>query len=193
MKKTALIFIFLLIYTTASLSAWDPSYLTKFPSCTDADDWILNLGIGLDTNFGSSGNYTYLPSLRLSFDRNAALGDLKLPFFFGGHVGYSGYGFKYSNPYVSYSWFNHRIPLGFRAGYHFNWGVDNLDTYAVTTAGYILNFYTGDTYNRPGAFGNAFFGVNIGARWFISKGFGFWAEAGFSSLSVLEIGVSFKF
>jgi len=166
----------------SSLSAWEANDLTKYPSFTKDGDWILNLGIGFP------GRYGFIPPVRLSFDRNTALGDQKLPFFFGGHVGYSGYGYLDKN-----KWFVHRIPVGFRFGYHFNWAVPNLDTYAVTTAGYVFHIGTGEYRGYYSEFGDFMIGVNIGARYFISKGFGFWLEAGYTSFSFLDIGLSFKF
>ena len=154
--------------------------------------WILNLGVGFGTDlFLNTGGKIYLPYFRFSFDKNVAMGDKKLPFFFGGLVGYTGWG-RIDN---SYNYFNHRIPLGFRAGYHFNWGVDKLDTYAAATAGWVVNIPTGAKNERSfiDIFEDLLFGVNIGARWFINDGFGFWAEAGYVGDLSLDVGISFKF
>jgi len=196
MKKALLVLTFFIITTTASISAWEPNDLTKFPSCMNANDWILNLGIGLNSDWmdkvGDDGYY--LPTFLFSFDKNVPLGDQKLPFFFGGLVGYTGYGYDHKD----YGWHHHRMPLGFRVGYHFNWGVDNLDTYAVATVGYIIGFTDNKNYKYKTKFSDDFFtSVNIGARWFINNGFGFWAETGFGSLLnpylSFDLGISFKF
>jgi len=171
-----------------SLSAWEPNDLTKFPPGMDAKSWILNLGMGFPDFSKYRSDYVYIPPLRLSLDRNIEVGDKKLPFFVGGILGYSGYG------YIGNYWrkyFYHDISLGGRFGYHFNWGVKNLDTYAVTTAGWII--YAGDNYNRLITTGIPLWGINIGVRYFVSKGFGFWAEAGINSISWLDIGLAFKF
>jgi len=192
MRKILLVLTFLFIFMTASLSAWEPNDLTKFPPCMKEKDWILNLGVGLNPNWiDSIGNdYYYLPTFRLSFDKNVALGSKKLPFFFGGLVGYTGYGYDHKD----YGWYYHRIPVGFRAGYHFNWGVDKLDTYAVTTVGYTFGFTDNNDYKYKTRFSDDFFtGVNIGARWFINKGFGFWVEAGYVGDLNFDIGFAFKF
>jgi len=183
MKKLLLVALLIGI-AGASLFAWEPNDLTKYPKFTKEGECIFNLGVGLGAlpSYISDG-YIYILPVRLTFDINAPLGDRKLPFFFGGYVGYSGQG--YPNDWLS------RIPLGFRFGYHFNWGVDKLDTYAVTTAGWVIHARTPPpSYIDPGEF---FFGINVGARYYISKGFGFWAEAGYNALSFLDVGISFKF
>jgi len=196
MKKIIIISILLISFSAVSLSAWEPNDLTKFPACMTPSDWILNLGVSFDTQWisdASRGNdYYSIPYVRLSFDRNLPIGERKLPFFLGGIVGYSSYGYSGNNP-----WAHHYIPFGVRFGYHFNFGVDKLDVYAVTTAGYRIHFFTGDSFfnNRTNldAINDFRVGVNIGARWFVSKGFGFWAEAGYVGDLNLDIGFAFKF
>jgi hypothetical protein len=141
MKKLllALVVIFL---TGVSLFAWEPEDLTKFPLGQNEKSWILNFGIGLkDTEYFGKG-YTYILPLRLSLDRNVAMGDKKLPFFIGGILGYSGWGYEVNSYYYKRNYFYHDILMAGRFGYHFNWDVKNLDTYAVTTAGWIA--YAGD-------------------------------------------------
>jgi len=185
MKKLFLA-IFLIGIATVSLSAWEPNDLTKYPSFTKAGDWILNFGVGLGNIVYVGNGNIYIPPVRLSFDINTPLGEASLPFFFGGIVGYSGQG--------NQDWFVHKIPVGIRFGYHFNWDVDNLDTYAVTTTGWVI--HAGKDYGTYFAgSGNFFWDVSIGVRYFLNKGFGFWAEAGagWNSLSYIDIGLSFKF
>ena len=184
MKKLPLVLV-LLIGFAGIIFAWEPDDLTKFPSCMNEKSVILNFGIGHDFGANIGGNYIYVPPIRLSFDFNAALGEKKLPFFFGGLVGFHGRGEKRV-------YFDSYLNLGFRVGYHFNWAVDNLDTYAVTTTGWRV--YTGDRKNKSFTVGDLFiFDVLIGARWFINDFFGFWAETGYSPFSWFNIGVAFKF
>jgi len=179
--------IFLIFIAGGSLFAWEPNDLTKYPKFTKEGDWILNLGVGLGHPLPYSDGYIYIPHVRLSFDRNTPLGDIKLPFFFGGIVGYSGEG------YVD-DWYVNKISLGFRVGYHLNWGIDNFDTYAVTTLGWIIHAGNNYQYHYP-LIGHFLFNINVGARYFISKGFGFWVEFGYGylPLSWVDIGLSFKF
>jgi len=183
MKKLIFVLILIACIAGTSLFAWEPNDLTKFPVGQENGDWILNLGVGIP--YFDGWHNRYFPPTRLSFDRNTALGDNKLPFFFGGLVGYSGYGRRDD-------FFVHIIPVGFRFGYHFNWDVKNLDTYAVTTAGMRISFVTGNSHYLN--FYDWFMiGVSIGARYFINDFFGFWAEVGYTSFSALDIGISFKF
>jgi hypothetical protein len=182
MKKLLLVFI-LIALIGASLFAWEPEDLTKFPPCMDGKTWLLNFGVGYYDPGPIGGDYIFILPVRLSLDRNIEGGDKKLPFFAGGLLGYSGYGYKKD-------WFNHNITVGGRFGYHFNWGVKDLDTYAVTTAGWTI--YAGDKYGYYGT-GAILWGVNLGARYFVSKGFGFWVETGYSTLSWFDIGLAFKF
>ena len=195
MKKIVLVLVFLLVFSAASLSAWEPSDLTKLPSCMSEKNWILNLGVSLDMGWlgdlSRGGDFYSIPFVRLSFDKNVPIGDKNLPFFIGGIIGYSAWGYTGNNAYA-----HHYIPLGVRFGYHFNFGVDNLDVYAVTTAGYRIHLFTGDKYyNNRNAFdliNDLMFGVNFGARWFVNSGFGFWAEVGYVGDLNLDIGIAFK-
>jgi len=191
MKKLLLILVVLCI-TGTSLFAWEPNYLTKFPLGQNGKNWILNLGMGFP-DFNKYKDVYYVPPVRLSLDKNVEMGDKKLPFFFGGILIYEGHGYKelkwsYAKGYYYENVYYHDFSIGGRVGYHFNWGVNNLDTYAVSTVGWVIQ--TGD-YIDPGLF---LYGVNIGARYFVSKGFGFWVEGGFNTSNVnLDIGLAFKF
>jgi hypothetical protein len=183
MKKILLVLIMACI-TGVSLFAWNPEDLTKFPSCMDGKSWLLNLGVGFYFPERFGNGLIYIPQIHTTLDRNIEMGDKKLPFFFGGLFGYSGYGYRNF-------WFRHNISIGGRFGYHLNWDVKNLDTYAVTTLGWVI--YAGDKgYNYgPGIF---LCGVNVGARYFLNNVFGFWGEVGFSSFfSILDVGLVFKF
>jgi len=188
MKKFLIALILFTCISAVSLFAWEPNDLTKYPPCMTAKSWILNFGVGFyDFQYLGNSDYTWVPPIRLSFDRNVALGDKNLPFFFGGIVTYSGLGYKGHGE----NWYYSTIGLGVRCGYHFNWGVDKLDTYAVTTGGWAL--HTGDTDFAVTKIGYPMIGVGAGARWFLNDFFGFWAETGFSTHSYFDIGLAFKF
>jgi len=172
MKKFLLAFILISI-TGASLFAFNVEDLTKFPSCMDEKSWIINAGVGLP-NFSYFGYSSLIWPMHVTVDRNIGIGDKKLPFFAGAFVGFSGY--------LSGRNFSYSIPVGGRFGYHLNWGVKNLDTYAVATAGWIIGEIM------------PLIGVNFGVRYFVTDWFGFWAETGYTTFSyLLDIGVSFKF
>ncbi len=189
MKKFLLCFVLLAFIATTSLFAWEPSDLTTYPSIVNEKSWLLNVGVGLgDFPKSFDANYFWIPPVRVTLDKNVPLGGKGLPFFFGGHIGFSGHGYKHKNT----SWFYGNIPIGARFGYHFNFGVDKLDVYAVTSAGWVI--YLGDNDFRPdNLLGLPFLGVNVGARYFFTDNLGVWAEVGYTSVSWLDIGLTFKF
>ncbi|MDR2941258.1 MAG: hypothetical protein LBV17_01520 [Treponema sp.] len=170
MKK--LLFILFLVFAGVVVFAWEPQDLTKYPACMKEGTIITNIGIGLYVP-GNMDRGSYFPATRFSLDGNIGIGDKKLPFFIGGVASYWGFGSHY-----------HHLSVGGRFGYHFNWGIEKLDTYAVSTAGWIIHFDQG---------GAPLFGVNVGARYFLNDWFGFWAEGGYSSFSLFDIGIAFKF
>ena len=186
-KKVLCLVLFAGLATT--VFSWEPTDLTKYPAFMKPGDLILNFGVGLDAGlFPEIGvsNCVYLPPVRLTFDWNTPLGDKGLPFFMGGLLGYQGH----FHTKDDYSW--HRMPIGFRFGYHFNWDIDKFDTYAVATAGTTLHMGSGYKNIKANPLDWVHIGVNFGARYFVSDGFGFWAEVGYSSYSWLAIGLSFK-
>ena len=193
MKKLILCLVLLFVVAGASLFSFEANDLTKFPPFTENKEWIFNLGAGIGNLDWLARGRIWIPPVRMSFDRNTGIGEKGLPFFFGGVLGYQAWGWK-----AGYYWYNserwmvHRVSAGFRAGYHFNWGVEKLDTYAVTTVGTRVSF------NKDGLYWNnyldwVYVGVNLGVRFYPAKNFGFWAEVGYTTVSFLDLGISFKF
>jgi hypothetical protein len=92
------------------------------------------------------------------------------------------------------------IGFGGRGMYHFNF-MDNLDTYAGLTLGYVIQNATlkanNEHYGQIAAAedGVSFFlwGLNIGARYFFTDFIGAYLELGYSGLQFASIGVSVKF
>jgi hypothetical protein len=190
MKKLFVLVILFAVIASASLCAWEPNDLTKYPSVTKPGDWLINVGVGLGGHMGVlydyGASFIFVPPMHIAVDTNVPLGAQGLPFFFGGLIGYSGYG---SNGNLVPKYYYSTINIAFRFGYHFNWGIDRLDTYAVVKAGWSI--YAGD--NLPTTFGWPIAGLNIGARYFLTNWFGFWAEAGIGSYYSVDIGLAFKF
>jgi hypothetical protein len=184
MKKVLLCAVLLSGLAAAAVFAWEPEELTKFPVGQNAGDFILNTGIGFGIPGTLGSDYIYVPPIRASLDYNIGIGDKGLPFFAGGMVGYSGYGYKDE-------WYYSMISFGGRFGYHFNWDVKGLDTYAVASAGWIV--YTGSGISSAYSSGFPLLGINVGARYFVTDWFGFWTEIGFTSFSFADIGIAFKF
>ena len=193
MKKLFVTVMLFVGIACASLYAWEPNDLTKYPSVTKPGDWLINVGVGLGGNMVGRYNYgpdfIFVPPMHIAVDYNVPLGAQGLPFFFGGLVGYSGYGFK-GNQYMSKYYYS-TINIAFRFGYHFNWGIDKFDTYAVAKAGWSI--YAGDKAYLPTKIGSLIVGINVGARYFLTDWFGFWAEVGIGSYYSVDIGLAFKF
>jgi hypothetical protein len=198
MKKLILGLMLSIGLTGVSVFAWEPEDLTKFPSGQEAGTKILNFGIGFWPDYFDWVNNDWLdwvvPSIHGTFDYNIAIGDRGLPFFAGALFGYSGYGHQKRHSYDR-DWFIHNITFGGRFGYHFNWAVDNLDTYAVASTGWTVRASSDETIIKPPKPGidDFLFGITVGARYFVLDWFGFWAEAGFGTLFSVDIGLAFKF
>jgi hypothetical protein len=190
MKKIAFLIILVSI-TGVSLFAWEPIDLTDYPRCTGAGNWLINVGIGMGGNMGASYNYgadyITIPPIHATVDTNIPLGGL--PFFFGAFLDYQGSGFK-GNQYIN-KWFYSTLNLGARIGYHFNWGIDNLDTYALIKAGWSI--YFGDTEWLPTDWGWPVLGLTVGGRYYFIPMLGAWLEAGIGSYYSLGLGVTLKF
>jgi hypothetical protein len=81
--------------------------------------------------------------------------------------------------------------FAFRLGYHVDFSVKNLDTYALLKLGYIRTW---------GSFGpdkdftdnNFWFGIGVGARYFFLPQFGTFAELGIDTIRIFSFGVSFN-
>jgi hypothetical protein len=199
MKKLVLGLILFIGLAGVSVSAWEAEDLTKFPSGQEAGTKILNLGVGFWPKFFDwvdNDNLDWaIPSIRGTFDYNIAIGDRGLPFFVGALFGYSGYGHEKRNPY-DHDWSIHNFTFGGRFGYHFNWDVDNLDTYAVSSLGWTAHASSDNKIIKPPKpkfIDDFHFHIDVGARYFVVDWFGFWAEAAFGSIFSIDIGVAFKF
>jgi len=182
MKKFLLIAVLIVCVSGTAVFAFESGDLKTYPSCTQAGDIIANFGVGFYIPWEKNVQ-VYIPKIRLTGDLNLPLGAEKLPFFAGLYVGYSGY----KNDFV----FLHQIPIAARFGYHFNLGVDKLDTYALVSAGYQIHF--GKNISSEMKRGFLLLGINAGGRYFVTEKFGFWAEASLGSIFSLDLGLSFKF
>ncbi|MCL2245211.1 MAG: hypothetical protein FWC03_12225 [Treponema sp.] len=194
MKKFLALMILFACFVLVSVSAWEPNDLTKYPPSMNENNWLINFGAGFYLPFATEHGITnnrYIPTIRVSVDKNTPLGDRNLPFFFGGILGYSMHG------HTDY-FYLHSIKVGARFGYHFNWGIENLDTYAVVVAGWNFNIYDNKLnntveFNDLNLLNDLLAGLNFGARWYVNDWFGFWVEAGYTTSSLFDIGLSFKF
>jgi hypothetical protein len=170
---------------------------------------FINAGIGFGNPlFGD----TAIPPISASFDYMVPIN--KLPFSFGAYVGFTtskhtAYGGDL-RPYYNYKWdwvYKYTgLAFGARAGYHFNFGVKNLDTYGGLMLGYYrfagkAELEGSDTkpagLDVPSAsvtdYSTFLFGFNGGVRYFFTNNIGAYAEFGYSAISFISVGVSVKF
>lgn len=191
MKKKVLLVLLLAVLATAGSFAQATWYNTYAPG-VDENMFFVNAGVG----FGPTGGYQMgIPPITASVD-------FKLPISLPITVGAFGTlsTWKFSYPLIGGDLVWRNIGFGVRGHYHFNF-LENLDTYAGLSLGYVLQSlsYTGGGGNGDlGAYGyngaNFFlWGGNIGARYFFTDLLGAYLELGYSGLQFASIGVSLKF
>jgi hypothetical protein len=166
-----------------------------YPTPITKGDWMINAGVGFGTPL--RGN-TIIPPLTVSFDY--ALGGL--PFTLGALVGFTTSEFKhdYYGVNYGYTWDYTGLAVAGRFGYHPDLGVKNLDVSANIALGYYS--YTGKAkYNNwpggvakpdPDNYSRLYLGFNLGARFFFTNNFGAFLDLGYSAMSFVTAGLTFK-
>lgn len=194
MKKLSVLIcsLALVIGTSASLSAMD---FTSYPSAFKKGNFAVNAGIGIGSLGAVYGN-TVIPPISATVDYALPIG--KLPFSFGALIGFTSSNYKYVDSLGTYGYGYSIIAIGARAGYHFNFDVKNLDTYAGMMLGYYIvsasstgTGYYASTTNSSAAGGAFGWGTYIGARYFFTPNIGAFAELGYG-FTYLTGGVTFK-
>ena len=152
------------------------------------DDWQLNAGFGAGTPFFGNGN-SFGPAVKFSFEKGmwkAGPGVITL----GGELTFSYFWNKYGDGWHE-NWFN--CILGARSAYHYGWNVKGLDTYAGVPAGigFCMNTHDASLGYHNYAPVYPYFGVFLGASYFITPQFGVYGEFGYNS-TYANIGVVFK-
>jgi hypothetical protein len=174
MKKFIVCLTVFLILGSVSVFAFSGEDLLTYPEAIEDQHVLLDFGTGLGYTY--VGNL-FIPPLYANVDFLTPLGGL--PFTMGGTLGLRGY-----------KWFGEKhvdLALAFRFAYHFNWTVPNLDTYAITTLGYMIPTRKGSYYY------NFIAGVGVGARYYFADFFGAFAEFGYNGFSDISLGFAFKF
>ncbi|AEF85580.1 hypothetical protein TREPR_2648 [Treponema primitia ZAS-2] len=180
------------VISGVSIFAFEAEDLKTYPDVTPAGSFAINGGIGINALGSKYGELT-VPPLSVSADYALPLGGL--PFFVGGIFGFYASRDSWKEWTTSYEYTGLFFDIGARFGYHFNWTVPNLDTYAVATLGVGIessNLKIAGK-NHPDTDPAVLFGVAIGGRYFFTPNLGAFLELGYSSLSIVTLGVSFKF
>ena len=161
----------------------------------------VNANIGLSSysyGYGLLNSSVGLPPISASFDVGVVDGLIadRASVGVGGYAGLSTYSYKY---YDYYKESMTRMCFGVRGTFHFQL-TEKLDTYAGLMLGlytysykYSYNpaydYYSG--YNTRNNSSDLAFSSFIGARWYMSKNFGFNAELGYG-FTYISAGITFK-
>ena len=169
---------------------------TAYPDTIEKGNLIINAGVGFGTPL--YGDMT-IPPIIASVDYALPLGGL--PFTLGGFFGFNQSKYEWSLAGYGYTYTYTGMAFGARLGYHPDFGVKNLDTYAALALGYYLfgaeAEYTGNwgiiAKTEPAKYDTFYYGFNLGARYFFTGNIGIWAELGYSALSYISAGITVKF
>jgi len=180
MRKKLLLTLMACALIGLSASAQQPTFLKG--------DNVANVGVGFLGSYygiGAWGGGTKLPLLSVSFEHCIIdnLFNEKSSLGVGGFIGYTHY--KYSDWRLSY------IPVGAKGALHYAL-VDNLDTYAGAFMGYVICNSNDNFVNPSGRFSSTVF---AGARYYFNDAIAAFGEVnlGYSALSLVNLGISFKF
>ena|GEM_PF-537956 len=163
----------------------------NYSACVEPGNILTNVGVG----FGSPviGDVV-IPPIQASVEYVLPIAGF--PTSFGGLIGITTS--SYDTIWSKYDYTG--IAFGGRASWHFNIGIDNLDTYSSLTLGY-FSFSMKDT---PKAgyedlpkietdYSQFYYGVNVGVRYFFTPVIGASVEVGYSALSYIAAGLTLKF
>ncbi|MDR2103781.1 MAG: hypothetical protein LBP42_06750 [Treponema sp.] len=176
--------------------------LTEYPNALNKGTILVNIGAGYGTKI-NVGFKTLVPPVVVNADYVLPIGGL--PFSLGLMMGFSGEYAKHSGIPLSASekgnsdFYYYVFGSGGRLSYHFNWGLNKFDTYAAVTLGFLLNScdYTVETPESKKTNSDFEFlplwGLNIGCRYFFTPHFGLFLDLGYTRLTVVSLGLSFKF
>ncbi len=167
--------------------------------CFEKGTNVINVGIGVgDVYWGAGyGSYGLPVSLNVSYEHGITekLG-----------IGYIGVGgqISYASEKYSYdgeeAWRSTGVLIAARASYHFAIPAEigeKLDPYAGALLGYVITSYTYDdgygTGYNVGKSGGVGVGIYAGAHYHFTPHFGVYGEVGYTSFSILNLGVAFRF
>jgi len=163
----------------------------NYADCVKQGDILVNAGVGFGTPVVGD---MVIPPIQASVEYVLPIAGF--PTSFGGLVG-----FTTSALDTVYSKYDYTgIAFGGRASWHFDLGIDKLDTYSSLTLGY-FKFSMKDSpkagyENYPKTemdYSQFYYGFNIGARYFFTPVIGASLEIGYSALSYVAAGISLKF
>jgi hypothetical protein len=162
------------------------------PPAIARDKVLVNAGIGFGM-FSGLGSSMGIPPIKLAID--FLLPDTSITL--GGLAGIRSWSFGslWGSDYTLY-----QVAIGARGMYHFNAAkgsrsafLRKLDPYLGLSLGYVFVFDNDDSYLGSSYFNYFLWGINAGARYFFTKGFGMYLELGYSDFDIISVGLTFKF
>lgn len=155
-------------------------------------DNLLNVGVGIGSPFFGAGYSSSLPiNPSISYERGIT-NEISV----GGQVAYASSKYSYNYPGANYNFKENAIYIGARGSYHFNELLDldpKFDVYGGASIGYVI-VNVSDNLGYSGATGSGVgFGLFAGGKYYFSNSTGVFAEVGYQSLAVLNVGVAFRF
>jgi hypothetical protein len=200
MKKVLVFVMMMLCFSGVSVFAAEPS---SFPSSVEPGNIIANVGIGLSHSLALRyrGTQVVLP---LSLSVEYAL-PISIPISVGAVIGFTSSERTSGSGDGEYTFSWSVFSIGAKVAYHFNWAIQNLDTYLGLTLGgnvisahpaeYNASYYQDYTVKPSSGDngGNFLFGLEVGARFFFNPNIGIFIEEGFNTFTYLRSGLVFKF
>jgi hypothetical protein len=190
-KKMVLVAVLVMI-SAGGLFALD---WQAFPDPIKPGNFMINAGIGFGAPLQGS---MVIPPLTASVDYAMPVG---LPFTVGALVGFTTSEDTYTAGPYGYTADYTGFAMAGRFGYHPDLGVKNLNVSATIALGYYL--YTAKaSYNdwpdalakiKPKDYSQFYLGLNIGGRYFFTNNVGAFLDLGYSALTFVTAGVTFKF
>jgi hypothetical protein len=186
------VFLVLVLVVLAAGGVFAQSWYDSYAWRVDDNKLFINAGVGL----GPTGGYSMgIPPISVSVDFKLPI---DIPITVGAVATYTTWKARTTAPgFYTIDVIYRNIGFGGRGMYHFNF-MDNLDTYAGLTLGYVLQKVAVKTSGLGGQGadydGDSFFlwGLNIGARYFFTDFIGAYLELGYSGLQFASVGLSVK-
>jgi hypothetical protein len=166
-----------------------------FPDPIKEGDFMISPGIGFGTPL--HGNMV-IPPISASIDYAMPVG---LPFTLGALAGFTTSEYKGSHGGGNTFTYDYTgIAIAGRFGYHPDLGVKNLNISANIALGYYIynakaayaDTWSGDKPN-PDDYSRLYLSFNLGARYFFTNNIGAFLDLGYSAMSFVTAGATFKF
>ena len=154
-------------------------------------DNLLNLGIGIGSPFFGSGYSSSLPvNPSVSFEKG-----ITEEISVGGQVAYASSKYNVDLPGANYSFKQSAFYIGARGSYHLNelFKLDpKFDVYGGASLGYVIASVSNNQGFNGTTGSGVGFGLFAGGKYYFAKNTSLFAELGYQSLAVVNVGVAFK-